>query len=146
MPLPAEKTLLVLDGMGVPLYSARGLTQTLTPIQGQSVVRRTINGTPRDLSLPVAKKYDSTISCTDLAPPASDNIWAGRIVVVHCVAELSRALAASPSRQVVPGSEITEGNFVRYRPILTMMIVEAPSLTMEEYTARRSWSMKLTEV
>jgi hypothetical protein len=144
--LPIEKTLLVLDGMGVPLYSARGLTQTLSPVQAQSVVRRTINGTARDLSFPAAQKYDSTISCTDLAPPASDGIWAGRVVVVHCVAELTRANAATPSRPVVPGSEIVEGGFTRYRPILTMMITEPPSLSMEEYTANRSWSMKLTEV
>jgi hypothetical protein len=38
-----DATLLVLSS-GLPLYAARGLTQSLTPIQASAVQRRTING------------------------------------------------------------------------------------------------------
>jgi len=64
-------TLLVMSTIGVPLYSARGLTQTLTPVsEAKPTPRRTINGELRWLGLTQMQKYESTISCTDQEAPA----------------------------------------------------------------------------
>src|SRR5207244_28623 len=64
MSLPAEGTVLILDGMGIPLYSLRGAKQTLTPIAGPAP-RRTINQVLYDVSVPGQRKYASEITCTD---------------------------------------------------------------------------------
>ena len=58
----SDETTLVLSGIGVPPYCARGLTQTLAPIEAAGSQRRTVNGTLVDLSLTQFRKYRSTIS------------------------------------------------------------------------------------
>ena len=68
-------TLLVLSVGGVTLYSARGLEQTLEPIDAAAVTRRTINGTLVDLSVVKFHKYASTISCSDIETPALDGVF-----------------------------------------------------------------------
>src|SRR3954451_87433 len=113
-----SETLLVLSGIGVPDYSARGLTQTLEPIEASASLRRTINGALKDLSYAQFRKYKSTISCQDQESPAVDGIWPGLIATVDCVPELSHPAAASPSRPVVAGSARTAGTFVFFRPQL----------------------------
>ena len=152
MALPAEQTLLKLSGTGihgVALYSARGLTQSLDPIEAASVIRRTINLEAVDLSLPAARKYNTTINCpnnVNMAPPALDSIWPGMQVTIECVAELSyKTIGGTPSRPVVSGSSRVEGDFTRYRPVLTCLIVSM-SMGAEEYTAGHEWSMTATEV
>jgi hypothetical protein len=66
MSLPEEMTLLVMTPTGVPLYAARGLTQTLTPVQeAKPPPRRTINGEARFLGGIQMRKYDSVITCAD---------------------------------------------------------------------------------
>ena len=92
----SENTLLVLSGIGVPDYSARGLTQTLEPIDGSASLRRTINGALKDLSFAQFRKYKSTISCQDQEPPAVDGVWPGHVVTVDCVAELSCPTGGAP--------------------------------------------------
>ncbi len=85
MPLGADNnyTLLVMSPIGVPLYSARGLTQTLTPVaEAKPTPRRTINGELRWLGLQQMQKYESTISCTDQQAPRFDGIWPGQAVFV----------------------------------------------------------------
>ena len=64
----------------MPPYSARGLTQTLEPIEASVQLRRTVNGALADLSYEPFRKYKSTISCQDQEPPAVDGrvAWAGR--------------------------------------------------------------------
>jgi hypothetical protein len=152
MALPAEQTLLKLSGTGihgVSLYSARGLKQSLEPLQEAAVIRRTINMEARSLGLPAARKYNTTISAgadVNIAPPAFDDIWPGMVVVIECIAELGyKTIGGTPARTVVAGSSRTEGDFTRYRPVLTCMIV---SLTMgaEEYTAGHEWTLTATEV
>jgi hypothetical protein len=146
MPLPAEGTLLVMSGIGVPLYSARGLKQTLTPVQPAQQVRRTINMEAVDLSLATAKKYDTTISASDVAPPAFDDVWPGMQVTIDCVAELSYLTAGgSPARTVVSGSSRVVGNYTIYRPQLVMLIT-AMSSSISEWEAGREWSLSATEV
>jgi hypothetical protein len=69
-------TVLTLSGIGVPPYSARGLTQTLEPIDAAAQLRRTVNGALRDFGYTPFRKYRSTISCADQEPPAVYGVWA----------------------------------------------------------------------
>lgn len=138
-------TVLVLIGVGVPSYSARGLTQTLEPIEASAQLRRSINGELQDLSFAQFRKYRSTISCQDQEPPAIDGVWPGHVVTVDCVAELSYPADDSPARPVVAGSARTEGAFVFYRPQL-QMLVTGLSISRDEYGAAVSWQLQLEEV
>jgi hypothetical protein len=139
-------TLLTLTGVGVPPYSARGLTQTLEPIEASAQLRRTVNGALVDLSYEPFRKYKSTIACQDQEPPAVDGVWPGRVVNVGCVAELSFLTAGgSPARLVVDDSERVDGAFTFYRPILTMRVTGL-SVTRDEYGSNVSWQMQLEEV
>lgn len=141
------ETLLVISVMGVPSYSARGLSQKLEPIGAAASMRRTINGTLRDNSLPQFRKYQSTISCNDHDAPAIDGIWPGMEVTVDCVAELTYPSGGSAQRTVVPGSTpFTDGEgFTRYRPQLTMRVVSLEE-TKDEWGATTAWQMQLEEV
>jgi hypothetical protein len=139
-------TLLTLAGVGVPPYSARGLTQTLEPIEASAQLRRTVNGALVDLSYEPFRKYKSTIACQDQEPPAVDGVWPGRIVTVDCVAELCLETAGgSPARLAVDDSERLDGAFTFYRPTLTMRVTGL-SVTRDEYGSAVSWQMMLEEV
>lgn len=146
MTLPAEGTLLVLSSMGVPLYSARGLTQTLTPIQGAFDLRRDINGDLVDISNAAFRKYASTITCRDFNTPAVDGLYVGQVLTVSCVAELSYATSGgSPSRTVVSGSSRTVGSYTFYRPQMNMMVT-GYSTSADEWAGDVSWQLDLEEV
>jgi hypothetical protein len=139
-------TMLTLSGVGVPPYSARGLTQTLEPIEASVQLRRTVNGVLADLSDAPFRKYKSTISCQDQEPPALDGLWPGQIIVVECVAELSFVtVGGSPARLAVADSERVDGDFTVYRPILTMRATGF-SVTRDEYGGAVSWQLQLEEV
>jgi hypothetical protein len=144
MPL-SDDTLLVLSGVGVPRYSARGLSQTLEPIDASSQIHRTIDGGMRDLSLPQFRKYRSTLTARDQRPPSVDGKWPGQVVTVDCVQELSCLAAGVPARTVVPGSDHVEEGFKFYRPRLVMMVIKF-SMGLDEWGADQSWSMDLEEV
>lgn len=146
MPMPATNTLLKISGsMGQPLYAARGLTQTLIPLEASSQIERSINGEVMDLSHPQFRKYDSEISCTDVETPAIDGVWPGMEVEVECVAELSYLTSGgSPEREVVSGSSRIEGDYTFYRPVLQMVVVTY-DIQLEEYAADYSWILRLTE-
>src|SRR5215467_5923073 len=118
---PDSNTMLVISVMGVPLYSARGLSQTLESIDASKNMRRTINGQLVNVAHPQFQKWKSKITCTDMRTPALDGMAAGMTVTVDCVATLAYPVGGSPSRTMVPGSSWTEGNFVFYRPRLTML-------------------------
>jgi len=138
-------TLLTLAGVGVPPYSARGLTQTLEPIEASAQLRRTVNGALVDLSDALFRKYKSTIACQDQEPPAVDGVWPGQIVIVECVADLCFVTAGgSPSRLAVEDSERIDGAFTFYRPILTMRVTGF-SVTQDEYGSAVSWQLQLEE-
>jgi len=139
-------SILVITGMGLAPYSARGLSQTLQPIDAAKANRRTINGALKDLSFDQFRKYASKITCKDQATPAIDGIWPGAVVTVECVAELSRLTdTEGPARPVVPGSERTEGAFTFYRPILQMLVVDFTD-TLAEWDADYNWSLDLEEI
>ena len=133
--------------MGIPFYSARGLSQVLTPIQQAANAMRDINGTLIDLSDPDFRKYASHIECSDMVGPAVNAVWPGKILTVDCVVELAYLTSGgSPDRTVVSGSSRTHGNFTFYRPQLTMMVLAYETGTGDEWENTPSWSMDLEEV
>lgn len=137
-------TLLVLSGIGVPPYSARGLVQTLVPIAAAASMRRTVNGTLSDLSSPQFRKYSSVISCADQQPPAFEGVWPGLVVTVDCIAELAYlTMTDLPDRPVVASRE--ESGFTFYRPRLTMMVTGF-QISRDEYGFVTSWTLGLEEV
>lgn len=140
-------TVLRMVGIGVPPYSARGVNQSLSPIDQAAQLRRTVNGSLKDISFSGFRKYKSTIAGTDQRPPNFDGKWPGLQVVVDCVSELSFTPDEGETRQrdAVPGSEHAEGAHTVYRPRLTMRIMGF-SLDEDEYGAQVSWSMDLEEV
>lgn len=144
--IAAIGSILTLSGFGVSPYSARGLTQTLEPIEAAAHLRRTINGTLLDLSLSQFRRYRSTISGSDQAPPAFGSMWPGMQVTVGCVARLAYLTATgTPERPVVPGSSVVEGNYTYYRPNLIMRVL-GWNLDEDEWAAGISWSLSLEEV
>lgn len=145
MALPAEKTLLIIEELGIPLYSTRGATQSLAPIDAAAQLVRTIDGELDDWSEPQFRKYKSTINCNDVRGFPTDGLWQGRVITVHCIAMLTRAIDALPERDVVGGSEITEGNFVHYCPIITGRVMTF-NWVRNEYQDVVGWSLSFEEV
>lgn len=144
-PPPNDQTALVLSVMGVPLYSARGLSQTLEPIDASKNMRRSINGVLTDVAHSMFRKYKSKITCTDIRAPAVDGIWPGMTIVVDCVAFLSFPSGGAAQRPVIVGSPFTEGSFTFYRPRLTMMVVSNTAQT-DEWAATVPWELDLEEI
>jgi hypothetical protein len=150
MPASDFQTLLVLSTpLGIPFYSARGLKQTLTPIQAASAnIQRDINGTLVELvSNSSFQKYASHIECGDSdtrSALALDGVWPGQLVTVDCVAEL--ITKTTPARTFVPGSEWTDASgFLHYRPRLNMMVMNFSSQE-SEWEATVTWSIDLEEI
>lgn len=142
----ANETLLVLTGIGVAPYSARGLEQTLQPISGAGQLRRTINGALTNLSETQLRKFSSTITGSDQLSPVTNDIWPGTPVTVDCIAELCYpTLGGSPARPVVSGSSRVEGAMTYYRPQLSMMVVNW-QLREDEWGRQVGWSLELEEV
>lgn len=142
---PAFQTLLSFSGIGVPPYSARGLTQSLEPIDIAANLRRTVNGVLKDISFDGFHKYKSTISCSDQRVPAVDGVWPGKEIVVDCVQELCYlTTGGGPARTAVSGSSRVEGSYTYYRPRLTMLVTTF-STTLDEYGATVGWQMTLEE-
>ncbi len=146
MTLPAENTILIMTPMGVPLWSAGGINQTLTPTpSAKPAPKRTINGEARFLGGNQMRKYDSVITCTDLAAPAFGGLWPGDVITVHCVQELAyKTIGGSAERSVVAGSSYVEGAYTMYRPIIDFMVVDWEN-AFEEWEAENQWRLTLTE-
>lgn len=141
-------TVLVMSGIGVPRYSARGLKQTLEPVEQAVQNARTINGVLHDLSDENFKKYKSVITGADQRSPALSGIFPGMIVEVDCAVELAYDANLSPSpytRDMVPGSLREEEGFWFYRPRLTMR-VNTFAIEEDEWQREVGWTMELLEV
>lgn len=147
--LPAinsNDTLLILNSMGIPLFSARGLTQTIEPIQQAKDQARTINGELIDLSESQFRKYQSKVSCTDMVGPAMNGIWPGQQIIIDCVCELAyKTMGGTPDRTVVSGSSRTSGDFTFYRPRLTMVVTQITQGN-EEWAGTVNWELDLEEI
>ena len=136
---------LVLTGIGIPDFSARGLTESLRPIKGPPP-RRTVNGALVDVTDPLFEKYALTITGSDQEPPAFDNTWTGKTVTVDALTKLAFLTTAGPAgRTVVPGSSVANGLFTVFRPRLIMLVIDW-TLGREEYPAQLPWSLELEEV
>lgn len=142
-----DTTFLVITGIDIPPYSARGLTQTLVQIDQSKQFRRTINGMLVDVSDPIFRKYSSTITGDDQQPPSLNGVWPGMTVVVDCAYEISYLTDSGtiPEREVVEGSERTDGLFTLYRPRLTMMVTDFGG-SYAEWQASNTWTLALIEI
>ena len=141
----ADPTLLRLSSVGIPPYSARGLTQTFKPISQSAQLKRDVNGNLKDISFDGFKKYSSSISGGDQQPPNFDGKWPGLVVVVDCLFEFSyTTIGGAAARPVVSGSPRVEGLFTLYRPQLTMRIMDF-NVSTDEWGAQVSWSLDLEE-
>lgn len=134
------------DGLALlPLYSARGLSQSLELIDGATIQEETINGELVDLSVPRFRKLRSVISANDVRPPSIDVIYPGLKVILECAFVLSYATSGgTPSRSVVAGSQFTEGNFTFYRPSILMMVGKMTG-RLAEWEADYDWSIEFRE-
>ena len=138
-------TLLVLTGIGIPEFSARGLREDRHSI-GAGNLRRTVNGESVDVTDPVFQKYRLTITSSDQEPPAFDGVWKGTEVTVDTLTPLAYVTAGgSPARPVVPGSSYVNGLFTAYRPRLVMLVVDL-DVSREEWAAGTPWTLELEEV
>lgn len=145
-PPPDSQTMLVISVMGVPLYSARGLSQTLEPIDASKNMRRSINGVLTNVVHDQFQKYQSKITCTDMRAPAVDGIWPGMVVDVDCISYLGVFPGSSAvGRTIVEDSEFIEGDYTYYRPRLTMMVTAHTAQT-DEYGGSVGWELDLEEV
>lgn len=145
MPL-TDDTDLIISGMGIPRWSARGLDQTLQPDPASISMRRTVNGDLLDLSSSQFRKYQSTITCRDHRTPAIEGIWPGQELTVDCIAELSyETMSGSPSRTVVEGSERVENDYTFYRPRLSMRVAGFRT-SRDEFADEVAWTLELVEV
>lgn len=141
-----DNTILRLIAVNVPPYSARRLRQTLQPIGASAQMRRTIDGVLVDIADSAFRKFGSTISGSDVDPPAISGVWPGLHVTVHCISRLCyETSTGGADRPIVPGSESIEGDFTFYRPILEMRIINY-RVDTDEWGAVVSWSMDLEEV
>lgn len=136
---------LKLTGVGVQPYSARGLTQTLSPITQAAQLRRTVNGILRDIAMAQFQKYQTVITGNDQEPPVSDGVWPGRAVEVECLATLSCVIGATKERPAVAGSAYDSGGFTIYRPVLQMRVVSFDQ-SKDEYGHVTQWTMTLEEI
>lgn len=144
--MAAPLTLLKLDPIGVPPYSARGIDQTLDPISLASDVDEDINGIAIDFSAPQFRKYKTEITCTDNEAPALSGVWPGQILTISCVQELGFLTATgSPERPVVDGSLRVSGDFTYYRPILVMRVT-GYSAGRPEWAGTINWKLSATEL
>lgn len=139
--------LVISAGIDFPPYTQRGVIQSLAPIAASSQLVRTINGALVDVSDSNFQKLASQVTCTDINVPVW--VFPGLTVTVDCVAELA-GLAADfyedLLRPVVPDTEPREeGDYVFYRPRLTMKIVSW-SFNHDEWGRRISWTLNLEEV
>lgn len=143
-PLNDNNTLLVLYGMGQPLYSSRNLTQTFTMIAAAKKFARTVNGSMMDLSYEEFRLFATDITCTDVEAPSLDGIYVGMMIEVDCAFELSYPTGGQPSRWVVDGSERVEGDYTFYRPRLGCVVIDY-DFSFAEYQADYTWKLSLEE-
>ena len=141
-----ESLLVISAPSGLPIYSARGLSQSLEPIEQSNQQGRTVNGALVDLSLAQFRKYKSSITCNDMRSPVIGGVWPGQTVTVECVAELNfYTSGGSAERNVVSGSSRTEGPLTYYRPQLVMRVTGF-TVQHDEYRAAVSWTLQLEEL
>lgn len=148
--LPANAdTILSISSFGNMMFQARGLTQTLSPINEAAQMERTINGTLIDLSVPQFRKYASTINVpNEVDAPPLDGVFPGMTVTVGCAVSLAYLTSGGNGphhRPEVSGSSYVQGAYTFYRPELTMLIKDVKT-QFDEWKNVVGWSLELEEV
>lgn len=151
-------------------FSSRECTQTLAPIS-QGVLRRTINGTLVCVSHGGHRKFESTISCKDKAPPAFDGLWKGTLLKVGCIQTMIHMVPKSVEKVQLERDPLSlhlheyggkiwsveklqdrwagipsqfPGGFLVYRPLLNM-VVKNYYLETDEWGLTVGWKLELEE-
>lgn len=154
---------------GFPPLSARGCKQELIPLTLGSF-HRTIQQKLVFVG-EETKKYKTIISCKDQSALATDGLYPGAVVTVACIQNLWQKINGTScvlDKQPVPGSvegivlskdsiapesitdrtvtfkESIEG-FVRYRPLLTMRVVNYTLMT-DEWQIAVGWTLEMEEI
>jgi hypothetical protein len=130
----------------LPLYSSRGITQTLAYIDGALNQGETVNAETVDLSVARFRKLRSVVSARDVRPPGRDDVFPGLKVICESAYTLFYpTIGGSPARTPVAGSQFIEGDFTFYRPKMTMMVGRMDG-SFEEWEAGYAWSIELKEI
>lgn len=138
-------TLLVISAFGMPLYSARGITQNYTPIDIDGQFERSINGTLIDLSYSPWRKFKTVISCTDINSPPLDALYKGLQVDISCVFEFKYlTVGGSATRTAVEDSARIVDDYTFYRPVLTCLITNITD-SRDEWSAQSAWQIEAEE-
>jgi len=142
-----DETLLILSEIGLPLYSARGLTESLAPIGVAADLVRLSNGDLDDWSYEgFNDKLSLRISCTDQRSPALLGVPPGLPIQVVPVTELCYLQSGGTAqKQILSGSERVENGFVFYRPVLQMRLRSVTAST-NEWGATVGWDAELEEI
>ena len=83
-------TILKLDGLGIPPFSAHELSQSIEEDDSQGEFERDINNNLVDLSPPWdRKKLKISVTCQDVNPPAFNGSPRGKAVTLESVAEFA---------------------------------------------------------
>jgi hypothetical protein len=165
---------LIIEGGGSePLFSAINCTQELALVK-QGVLTRTVNGVMVFLGHTEHQKYTTKIQGRDPQAPALEALWRGREVFVHCVQFLTQEIAPGVDEVVLsklpcPQSirvfsqsgespfHLTSNStirldaissckrFVRYRPLLKMMVVDV-WMNLQEKQKNIEWVLTLEEI
>lgn len=167
------ESILKLSVGGLPPLSARGCTQTLTPLPlGHQ--QRTINGELVHWG-DTGVKYQSHIQCQDQTVLATDGLFPGTDITVECIQPLWQRFEGAPSdnsirldREPVQGSVVAmtaerepldikleddmiklphmaEPIFVCYRPKLRMRVCHYELFT-NEWGLSSGWKLDLEEI
>lgn len=148
----SDYTTLRIIGHDLAPFSSRGIKEERALASEGFTDRRAINGTLIGVRS-FDDKYEITYTGDDAAPASFGALKRGDILTVHVIGELSQpgTLPVVPgdwtgnTRPIVPGSLHQDGNVIRYRPILTMMVIDCPA-SFDEWAASFGWSMTLREV
>lgn len=166
-----SETVLKIDNISFPIGSARGITQTITPVDNGEL-RRTVNGELVDITRAENRKYESTINCADMGIPTLGDIWRGKVISVECISNIRQSVSPASATAALhrphvsdsvfgytqEGEKVTpqsvslgvatfQKNIVRvdFRPKLSMMVMDWSS-SDDEYEASSSWTLSLSEV
>lgn len=139
------ETVLVINVIGFPPGSCRGVKQTIKLIQEAAQFRRTANYNLKNTAPAAAKKYATEITCDDVNVPCLAMIFPGQQIVVDCVAELSWATSGGAAgRTIVGGSTYTVGDMTIGRPRLNLTVTDFQWDT-DETEATVGWRLTAEE-
>lgn len=166
-------SVLTINGLGLPLFSARGCRQELVPIPNGHF-RKTVNGDLCFIKLSDRQRYKTIIKCKDVNVPAFGNFRIGSIVKIDCIQSIWQNIEAGTQsieliRDFVDGSvlvinengqdvpfslngkkiELKSQNdsnlFVSFRPSLQMLITHFVA-ECNEWDLTHEWRLEAEEI